>query len=142
MSALRDADILHDCDRCSGALGTTGGRNDRRSAKLRFLKKGRAFTSAAPWRDPRRAAGSLVSRRVMRSRAAVVSAWQPVTEEEGKVSGTDDVAELACPSGAGERGAAVEELVEEHAVGLPVHGGAVRAAACHLRSHVLVRADE
>jgi hypothetical protein len=43
---LRDAGALQDCDRCIGALGTTGGLDDRRSAKLRFLKKGCAFTSA------------------------------------------------------------------------------------------------
>jgi hypothetical protein len=53
-----------------------------------------------------------------------------------------DVAERGLVVGAGERGAPVEELVEEHAEGPPVHGGAVGPAPGDLGGHVLVRAHE
>ncbi|KAK3137016.1 hypothetical protein QOZ80_5BG0446580 [Eleusine coracana subsp. coracana] len=56
--------------------------------------------------------------------------------------GADDVAECGLVVGAGEGGAAVEQLVEEHAERPPVHRGAVGPPGGHLRRHVLVRAHE
>jgi hypothetical protein len=53
-----------------------------------------------------------------------------------------DVAERGLVVGARERGAPVQELVQEHAERPPVDGRAVGPAAGHLGRHVLVRAHE